>query len=131
VSDESGSQEIYVRSSSENTSRPGGKWQVSSGNAENQPVWSRTRRELFFVAGGRMMLTEYQSDDGTFVSSKPRVWSTMPPLGDTGFSKYDLTPDGKRIATLTRPQPDADSRPPRMNLLLNFFDEIRRLAPTE
>ena len=73
-------------------------------------------------------MTEYQNVTGLFVASKPRVWTTMPRVGNTGFSRYDIAPDGSRAAILARPQLDSEPMP-RMNLLLNFFDEIRRLSP--
>jgi serine/threonine-protein kinase len=126
-SNESGQLEIYVRAFVANGSRAG-KWQVSSGGGD-QPVWSRQGRELFFLAGDRMMVTEYQNVDGTFVATKPRVWATVPRVGNTGFSRYDVTPDGRRVVLLTRAQPEAGGQTPRMHLLLNFFDEIRRRSP--
>jgi len=127
ASNESGQNEIYVRAFGGTASRAGGKWQISSGGG-NDPIWSRSGRELFFVAGDSLMVTEYQDMKGTFVASKPRVWTTMPRVGNTGFSRYDIAPDGSRAAILARPQLDSEQMP-RMNLLLNFFDEIRRIAP--
>jgi serine/threonine-protein kinase len=127
ASNESGVNEIYVRAFGRNASRASGKWQVSSGGG-GDPIWARSGRELFFVAVGNVMVTEYQHVNGTFVASKPRVWTMMPRVGNTGFSRYDIAPDGSRAAILARPQLDSEPMP-RMNLLLNFFDEIRRLAP--
>ena len=127
-SDESGSSEIYVRAFSSSASPSGGKWQVSNGGGA-EPVWSRAGRELFFMAGGRVMVAEYQTSNTTFVVGKPRVWSSPPRVGDTGFSKHDVAPDGRRVAILTRLQPEPVERVPRLNLLLNFFGEIVRLAP--
>jgi hypothetical protein len=126
-SNESGQREIYVRTFVSDGTRAG-KWQVSSGGG-TQPVWSRRGRELFFVTGDRLMVTEYQNVGGTFIASKPRVWATLPRIGNTGFSRYDVTPDGRRVVLLTRAQPEAGGRAPQMHLLLNFFDEIRRRSP--
>ena len=129
-SNESGSAEIYVRAFAGAASPAAGKWQVSTVGG-TQPEWSRTSRELFYVERGRIMATEYQGADGRFVAGKPRIWSTLPPLGDTGFSKFDIAPDAKRAVVLMRSRPDENQPAPRMNLLLNFFDEIRRLAPSK
>jgi Tol biopolymer transport system component len=127
-SNESGELEIYVRAFAANGSQAG-KWQVSSGGG-NEPVWSRRGRRLFFLSGDSMMVTEYQDVDGTFVASKPRVWATLPRIGNTGFSRYDVTPDGSRVVLLTRAQSDRDEQT-RIHLLLNFFDEIVRRAPAD
>jgi serine/threonine-protein kinase len=129
ASSESGSSEIYVRSFSGKGSRADGRWQVSTGGGE-QPVWSRMGGKLFFLANERIMVSEYQTVEGTFVAGKPRLWSALPRVGNTGFSRFDVAPDGNRIAILIRPQTDADEQMPRMTLLLNFFDEIRRRSPT-
>jgi Tol biopolymer transport system component len=129
ASDESGQSEIYVRAFGGNASRAGGKWQVSSGGGSD-PIWSRSGQELFFIAGERLMVTEYQDVNGTFVASKPRLWTTMPRVGNTGFSRYDVSLDGTRVAILARPELAAGQLP-RMNLLLNFFDEIRRISPAK
>jgi hypothetical protein len=50
-------------------------------------------------------------------------------VGDTGFSSDDLAPDGKRFAIFTRPDADRRVEESRINLLFNYFEEIRRLAP--
>jgi dipeptidyl aminopeptidase/acylaminoacyl peptidase len=128
-SNESGQLEIYVRAFDANGSRAG-KWQVSSGGGD-QPIWSRRGRNLFFLSGDSLMVTEYQNVDGTFVASKPRVWATVPRIGNTGFSRYDVTPDGSRVVILMRAQPEVGGLRPRMHLLLNFFDEIVRRAPAD
>jgi hypothetical protein len=72
-------------------------------------------------------VTDYDVLDGTFVPGKPRVWTALPRVGNTGFSRMDVAADGKRNAILTRP-PDAGGQMPRMNLLLNFFGEVRRAS---
>jgi serine/threonine-protein kinase len=127
TSNETGTSEIFVRSVGGTATRGGGKWKLSVGGG-GQPVWSRTSRELFFRALDRVMVTEYQVVDGTFVAGKPRVWTTVPRLGNTGFSRYDVAPDGTRVAILL-PSKDAGQQMPRMNLLLDFFGEIRRMSP--
>ena len=83
------------------------------------------------MTGNRMMVVEYQIADGAFVAGKPRVWATVPSVGNTGFSTYDLAPDGKRFAIFMRPQGTGGTEAPRMNLLFNVFEEIRRVSPAK
>jgi serine/threonine-protein kinase len=125
ASNESGPNEVYVRAFGGNASRAGGKWQVSNGGG-GDPIWSRSGQQLFFLAGDRLMVTDYQDVNGTFVASKPRVWAEVPRVGNTGFSRYDVAPDAARVAILVRPV--ESQQMPRMNLLLNFFDEVSRLS---
>jgi hypothetical protein len=60
------------------------------------------------------------------VAEKPRVW-----IAKLGGALWDLAPDGKRVAVLTPVEsaeaPKADHE---VGLLLNFFDELHRRAPT-
>jgi hypothetical protein len=75
------------------------------------------------------MLVPYQIADAAFVASKPRAWATMPPIGNTGFSSYDLAPDGKRFAVFMRPPGTADEQ--RVHVLFNVIEEIRRVSPAK
>jgi hypothetical protein len=52
-------------------------------------------------------------------------------VGNTGFSSYDLAPNGKRFAIFMRPAGTATTERPRMNLLFNVFGEIRRASPAK
>jgi serine/threonine-protein kinase len=130
LSNETGTSEVYVRPSPVSSLGPAGKWQVSTGGG-GPPVWSRTARELFFIAGSRVMVVAYDIAGGVFVPGKPRVWATMSSVGNTGFSSYDLAPDGKRFAIFMRPPGSTTTEPPRVNLLFNVFEEIRRMAPAK
>ena len=40
---------------------------------------------------------------------------------------YELHPDGDRLAVLTASEGEAEAN--RVVLILNFFDELRRVAP--
>jgi serine/threonine-protein kinase len=122
VSDESGALEVYVRSL---TGSPSGKWRVSTGGG-NAPVWSNDRRSLFYTSANRVMQVEYTTGGGTFRPEPPRLWSSTRIFGRSGFTNYDLAPDGKRVAIFQTATPEAEEDRPRVTLLLNFFDEIRR-----
>jgi len=80
---------------------PGGKWQISNGDADD-PNWSRTKKELLFVSSGnlRIMRAPYIVEGDSFRAEKPQLWSDgvitarpRPPSRD-----IDLHPDGQRFA---------------------------------
>jgi hypothetical protein len=107
----------------------GGKWQISGGGG-NYPLWSRNGRELFYLAPNRIMVVSYTAKGATFVPDKPRLWSDHRIVnpGGGGGRIYDLAPDGKRFAVFE--PPDGEQKPEtHVNLLLNFFDEVRRRVP--
>jgi Tol biopolymer transport system component len=126
ASDESGRYELYVRP----FPGPGGKWQVSNAGG-NLPIWSRNGRELFFEnPDNRIMVTDYELKNESFVADKPRLWSDQQLHGVSGTPHYDLAPDGKRFAIFPELNaPPEEKGAVHMTFLLNFFDELRRRVP--
>jgi eukaryotic-like serine/threonine-protein kinase len=128
TSDESGSNEVYVRPFPATTA--GGKWQISSGGGQ-VPVWSRDGKNLFFEAlDNRIAVAGYTVKGETFLASKPRVWSDKQIYGPTIDENFDVAPDNKRIAAMLPQQltgePDGSVH---VTFLVNFFDELRRRVP--
>jgi len=125
---ESGSYEVYVRAFPDKGTR-----RLVSNGGGMMPVWSRNGRELFYrTDDNRIRVTTYAVKEDMFVADKPRVWSDAR-LANTGLTpNFDLAPDGKRFAVLLpaeRPEPpEAQSH---VTLITNFFDELRRIAPTK
>jgi serine/threonine-protein kinase len=127
TSNESGQLEVYVRP----FPGPGGKWQISTGGGRD-PVWSRTRPELFYVRDQRIMVATYAADRDSLRADRPRqvsetLLSDLRP-GST-LRMLDLHPDGQRFALATRPETFAVKQD-KVIFIFNFFDELRRIAPT-
>jgi Tol biopolymer transport system component len=126
TSDESGTNEIYVRAFPDK----GGKWQISNSGG-TWPMWSRNGRQLFFeTLDNHIMAAAYAVKGDSFVADKPRMWSEKQ-LGTAGGRKnVDLAPDGKRIATLM-PVETAEAQKAQNHVIFleNFFDEVRRKVP--
>jgi Tol biopolymer transport system component len=123
---ESGSYEVYVRAFPDK----GTRWPISNGGG-TMPVWSRNGRELFYrTEDSRLMVATYAVNGDTFVAGKPRVWSEQR-LANTGLTpNFDLAPDGKRFVVLMAPEGAEASRlQGHVTLVMNFFDELRRIAP--
>ncbi len=125
TSNESGRTEVYVRPFPD----PGGKWQVSAAGGV-WPTWSRSRQELFYRGeDGRILVAAYVVEGDRFRAEKPRVWSPEPlPLRGFVGRIYDLHPDGERFAVL-RASEEAAASQDKVVLVVNFFDELRRIAP--
>jgi hypothetical protein len=71
-----------------------------------------------------MMVASYTANGEAFVASKPRISAT------TDLDVFDVSPDGKRFAAVQEEQSDRRN-PAQVIFLLNFFDELRRRAPSE
>jgi Tol biopolymer transport system component len=86
TSDESGQDEVYVRSFSMNSAgtavEAGGKWPISSGFGR-QPHWRRDGRELYYQSrGGRILPVEIATNPA-FRAGNPQ------PLGVSTFPSWD------------------------------------------
>jgi len=132
VSDESGTAEVYVRSF------PGlsGKWLISTGGGNN-PVWSRTRKELVYNTADpdfQIMVVSYTASADSFVPDKSRPWSGVRHaprprgLANVGGRPFDLHPDGERLAIAPTSEAQSTAND-KIVFVFNFFDELRRLAP--
>ncbi len=122
VSNESGRPEIYVQP----YPGPGGKWQIST-DGGIEPAWNPNGRELFYRSNRRMMAVPVTTQP-TFSAGRPAVLfegdylaSTFPLAGVT----YDVTRDGQRFLMVKQ---NAAS-PTEVNVVVNWFEELRRLVP--
>jgi serine/threonine-protein kinase len=131
-SNESGRDEIYVRPFPNVDA--GGRWLVSTGGG-SRPLWARNGRELFYLAGEapvRVMTVPVQLAS-TFTAAAPQVVFEGPYHASSanGGRTYDVSPDGERFLMLKEITPaDAAARPPQLVIVLNWFDELKRLAPS-
>jgi Tol biopolymer transport system component len=123
-SDESGRSEIYVRP----FPGPGGKVQIST-EGGTEPVWSRNGWELFYRNGDKMMATAIETKSG-FVAGKPKLlFEGHYETSMYAFEpNYDVGPDGQRFLMIKGSE--QESAATQLNVVLNWSDELRRLAPT-
>ncbi len=127
-SNESGGQEVYVRP----FPGPGGLQQISNGGG-TFPAWSRTTSELFYndFNTQQMMVASYMSAGDSLRVDKPRVWSPGRLIPRPRLRPFALHPDGQRVAIAAVEQdPRASIKQNKVVFLFNFFDELRRLAPS-
>jgi Tol biopolymer transport system component len=126
VSNESGRFEIYVQP----YPGPGGKWQIST-EGGTEPVWNPNGRELFYRSGDKMMGAGITTQP-SFTVGKPRIlfegkYVLNPPPNT--FPYYDVSPDGQRFLMLKPPE-QAQAAPTQINVVLNWFEELKRRVPT-
>jgi Tol biopolymer transport system component len=95
------------------------------------PAWSRASRQLIFeTSDHRLMAVSYEVENGNFVASPPREWSSQMLL-DTGvIANFDVGPDGRVLALLPI-EPDSQAQRNSVTLVLNFFDELARVSSAE
>ena len=77
------------------------------------------------------MVVPYAVDGDSFRAEKPRQWSPgLVPTRGAGNRAFDLHPDGQRFAVLKAAEQQAEEKRDKVVLIQNFFDELRRVAPT-
>jgi len=96
ISDESGSDEIYVREfssgSAQGVGEAAGKWLISKGGGTD-PRWRGDGRELFYVASDGKLMSVDISAKPVFAAGASRPLFQLPP----GVSGVDVTGDGSRF----------------------------------
>jgi len=122
-----GTTEVFVRP----FPGPGGTWQISTGGGRF-PIWSHNGRDLLFVGPDqRVRVVNYTSNGNSFAPGTPHVWCGIQ-VADLGVNRsYDLAPDGSRLAVILPADEVRKAKPTsRVDVLINFFDELRRQLPT-
>ncbi len=115
VSDESGRDEVYVRSYPDT----GQRWMVSTSGGR-EPIWSADGTELFY-RNGRQMLVVDVSQGETFESGAPRVlFEGRYGIDATGLPDYDVSKDGQRFLMVT------DTQPTELRVITNWGDTVRQ-----
>jgi len=123
VSDESGRDEVHVRP----YPGPGGQTTVSTeGGAE--PHWAHDGRRLFYRQADRMMTVSVENGPRFSVSKPTVLFEGRFDRGVTGNLSYDLDPRSERFLML---QPLGDRRTASFRVVLNWFEDIRRLSPID
>jgi eukaryotic-like serine/threonine-protein kinase len=123
ASDETGRYEIYVSA----FPGPGGKFQIST-EGGTEPAWNRNGRELFFRSGDKMMAVDVATQ-GTFSAGKPKMlFQGLYQPNPTMNANYDVTPDGQRFL-MVKPTSVQESAPTQINVVFNWFEELKRRVP--
>lgn len=121
-SEESGKLEIYVLP----FPGPGRSYPISTDGGV-EPVWSHDGSHLFFRNGNKMMAVDVTTQPA-FKASPPRfLFEGQYEFSDTGRAGYDVASDGRFLMI----QPVEPEQPAtQINLVLHWFEELKRLAPS-
>jgi hypothetical protein len=110
---------------------PGTQIPISTSGGE-WPKWSSTRSEIVYLAPDRrIMIVSYSVTGGSFHADQPRPWPEAKLEGRGGGHEFDLHPDGERLALPAVAGPAPAPTWERVELMLNAFDEFRRIAPAQ
>jgi Tol biopolymer transport system component len=117
TSDETGKSQVYARA----LPGPGGKTPISVGGGQ-EARWSRDGRELFYRDPEKNQLMAVE------VRTSPELQAGQPKaLFELNTSAWDVAPDGQRFLVVKAGE--AEAAAPQLNVVVNFFDELRRKVP--
>ena len=128
-SNESGQEEIYVRPFPDVDA---GRWPVSTGGG-SRPLWARSGEELFYLAlDGAVMRVSVESA-ATFRAETPTRLFQGPyfaSVPEYAFRTYDVSPDGQRFLMIKEGTTVTVRSRAGFTVVENWFEELRRLVPT-
>jgi len=120
VSDESDRREVYVQAFPDG----GSKTRLST-QGGTEPIWTRDGRELLYRNEDSIMSVSIDTSAG-FTAGRPRAIFTGRIASSTAGPSYDIAPDGR---TIVIPRIPEGATPRQVNLIFNWFETLRRLAP--
>jgi eukaryotic-like serine/threonine-protein kinase len=122
IANDTGRNEIYVQP----FPGPGQRLTVTSDGA-NEPVWPLNGRELFYRNGDAMMAVEVSTSPTLKVGTPRRLFEKHYEPSLALYPNYWATSDGQRFVMVKRI--DEGDSPARINVVVNWFDELKALAP--
>jgi dipeptidyl aminopeptidase/acylaminoacyl peptidase len=125
-SDESGRTEVWV------TSFPGRERRILvSNDGGNAFLWSHDGREIFYRNNNELMAVEVKSGS-RLTLGPPRTLFEIRSEETGTMRMYDIAPDGKRFVFSIAVDSEQPTQPVRqLQVVLNWFKELKRLVPTE
>jgi hypothetical protein len=117
TSEQSGRSEVYLRRFPDAASLS----PISSKGGE-EPLWSPNGDELFYRNGQEWMVVAIRNGSPLPAIGEPQVLFQGDYLNVPGRS-YDVMPDGQSFILIRR---TPDPTPTRLNVVLNWFEELRR-----
>jgi dipeptidyl aminopeptidase/acylaminoacyl peptidase len=133
-SNESGRWEIYVRPFPD-VDR-GGRWKVST-NGGGSPIWSPDGNQLFYLNGDAVMHVSVKTKPSFEIVGTPQVLFRGkfigPAVGEG--TPWDISSDGKRFLMIRlgedTDEESASESPHKINIVLNFFEELKEKVPID
>jgi len=116
----------------------GAKYQISSEDDGHHPLWSPEGKELFYIPGPRRFVSVQVTTQPSFtfrrVNDRAIEEHESPFEAPVYERNYDMTPDGRRfirVVGLSEPVRSATPSPAQLQIVLNWFEELKRLVPAK
>ena len=91
-------------------------------------LWNPQGGELFYRSGNRMMAVAVDTDSGFTAGASQMLFEGPYLLTAASFPYYDVSPNGQRFLMLEPVVSQTGAT--QINVILNWFEELKRLVPT-
>ena len=95
------------------------------------PVWARDGRELFSLSEDGLMAVSIETEPFRRGPSQPVFETTAYVVDNQFYRPYDVSIDAKRFLMMKSTSSDDRSGPTQIHFILNWFEELERLVPTQ
>jgi len=133
-SNESGRNDVYVRPFPDVNA---GRWQVSTAGG-SRPLWARNGQELFYVGEDAALMSVRVQRGTTWTATTPLMLFTGQQFffgdapGQLGQGRtYDIARDGRRFLMIKEGSADGARPTNSIVVVQNWFEELKRLVPTQ
>ena len=131
VSNKSGQNDVFARP----FPGPGGEVTISVGGGQ-EPVWAPSGRELFYRHDGKLLTVRIAQTASSLTVGTPTPLFDDPYRLDTGgaaggVANYDIAPNGQRFVMVEEPRLANAPETVRLQVILNWFEDLKRRAPTQ
>jgi len=120
TSNQTGQDEVYVKSYSSGA----GMVQLSK-DGGTEPVWASNGRELFYRNGNAIMVVSVETKPSIKPATPTLLFEQVFNVTNSG-PNYDVSPDGQQFVMLRTIEQESK----HFNVVLNWFEEVKRLVPT-
>jgi serine/threonine-protein kinase len=125
-SNESGRYEVYLRTFPDVNA---GRWQVSR-EGGTRPAWARGGRELFYLDAADLLTAVSVSHFPTLTLGTPTQILTTQYATPQSLRTYDVWPGDEKFLMM-KENLGMTAKPASLVVVLNWFEELKRLVPTD
>ena len=88
-------------------------------------MWNRNGREIFYRIGNKMMVVEVSGSVNLTLSQPRQLFDQRYVFQNISLANYDVSPDGQQFVMVKD-----ETGSGRLNVVLNWTEELKRLVPT-
>ena len=106
----------------------GPKRRITQGGGDD-PVWSRSGRELFYLDDGQLWAVGIETDSTLTWQDPVALFETRWPTEWLWLVNYDVTSDGQRFVFVQPASDDGNEERNQINVVLNWTQELLERVP--